>query len=94
LWYDLAAADPWLLTRWQEMIGRPTMEGCFNEICCHCGCGNRFALEAVLADIAASAISEVVNLGDHVSGPLEAARTADILMDGAFPPCEATKIGG
>jgi predicted phosphodiesterase len=47
--------------------------------------GNRFALEAVLADIAANSINEVVNLGDHVSGPLEAARTADILMERGFP---------
>jgi predicted phosphodiesterase len=47
--------------------------------------GNRLALEAVLADIAANGISEVVNLGDHVSGPLEAARTADILMARGFP---------
>ena len=42
--------------------------------------GNRPALEAVLADIAALDITEVANLGDHVSGPLEAARTADLLM--------------
>ncbi len=47
--------------------------------------GNRFALEALLADIAANAISEVANLGDHVSGPLEAARTADILRERGFP---------
>jgi predicted phosphodiesterase len=47
--------------------------------------GNRLALEAVLADIAANSISEVVNLGDHVSGPLEAARTADILIERGFP---------
>jgi predicted phosphodiesterase len=47
--------------------------------------GNRFALEAVLADIATNGISEVVNLGDHLSGPLEAARTADILMERGFP---------
>jgi hypothetical protein len=39
----------------------------------------------VLADIAANSIGEVVNLGDHVSGPLEAARTADILMERSFP---------
>jgi predicted phosphodiesterase len=37
--------------------------------------GNLLALEAVLADIAAFGISEVVNLGDHVSGPLEALAT-------------------
>jgi hypothetical protein len=30
------------------------------------------ALEAVLADIAALGVIEVVNLGDHLSGPLEA----------------------
>jgi hypothetical protein len=34
--------------------------------------GNCVALEAVLADIAALGIGEVVNLGDHLSGPLEA----------------------
>jgi predicted phosphodiesterase len=43
--------------------------------------GNAKALEAVLADIAALGIREIVNLGDHVSGPLEAARTADLLME-------------
>jgi len=42
--------------------------------------GNDLALEAVLADIAAQGIDDVVNLGDHLSGPLNAARTADILM--------------
>ena len=47
--------------------------------------GNFLALEAVLADIAALGIGEVVNLGDHVSGPLEAARTADLLMEQGFP---------
>jgi predicted phosphodiesterase len=47
--------------------------------------GNRAALEAVLADIAALNIKDVVNLGDHVSGPLEAARTADTLMERGFP---------
>ena len=47
--------------------------------------GNCPALEAVLADIAGLGIREVVNLGDHVSGPLEAARTADLLIDRGFP---------
>ena len=47
--------------------------------------GNRPALEAVLADIAELGISEIVNLGDHVSGPLEAARTADLLIERGFP---------
>ncbi|MGY8707260.1 metallophosphoesterase family protein [Bradyrhizobium sp. 18BD] len=47
--------------------------------------GNRPALEAVLADIATLGIDEIVNLGDHVSGPLEAARTADLLMERGVP---------
>ena len=42
--------------------------------------GNASALEAVLADIRAQGIADIVNLGDHLSGPLEAGRTADILM--------------
>ena len=46
--------------------------------------GNCVALEAVLADIAALGITEVVNLGDHVSGPLEARRTADLLIERVF----------
>src|SRR5262245_25703132 len=47
--------------------------------------GNCAALEAVLADIAAAGIGEVVNLGDHLSGPLEPRRTADLLMERGFP---------
>ena len=42
--------------------------------------GNGLALEAVLADIAAIGVTEVVNLGDHLSGPLEPRRTADLLI--------------
>lgn len=42
--------------------------------------GNIDALDAVLSDIAAHGIVDIVNLGDHVSGPLEARRTADRLM--------------
>ena len=42
--------------------------------------GNYLALEAVLADIRAQEISEVVNLGDMASGPLDARRTMDALM--------------
>lgn len=42
--------------------------------------GNVLALEAVLADIQAFSPDLVVNLGDHVSGPLWAAETADVLM--------------
>lgn len=47
--------------------------------------GNCVALEAVLADIADLGITEVVNLGDHVSGPLEAQRTAELLIASGFP---------
>ncbi|QRM56877.1 metallophosphoesterase family protein [Sinorhizobium sp. BG8] len=47
--------------------------------------GNDLALEAVLADIAAQSVDDVVNLGDHLSGALNAARTADILMRHRFP---------
>jgi predicted phosphodiesterase len=47
--------------------------------------GNSLALEAVLEDIAAQGITEVVNLGDHLSGPLEASRTADLLIEHNFP---------
>jgi diadenosine tetraphosphatase ApaH/serine/threonine PP2A family protein phosphatase len=47
--------------------------------------GNCVALEAVLADIAALGIGEVVNLGDHLSGPLEARRTANLLIARGFP---------
>jgi diadenosine tetraphosphatase ApaH/serine/threonine PP2A family protein phosphatase len=46
--------------------------------------GNCLALEAVLADIATLGITDVVNLGDHVSGPLEPRRTADLLMQQGF----------
>lgn len=42
--------------------------------------GNADALEAVLADIDSEGITDVVNLGDHLSGPLQARRTADLLM--------------
>ncbi len=42
--------------------------------------GNHLALEAVLADIRAQGVSEIVNLGDMASGPLDARRTMDALM--------------
>ena len=42
--------------------------------------GNYLALEAVLADIRTQGISEIVNLGDMASGPLDARRTMDALM--------------
>lgn len=47
--------------------------------------GNCVALEAVLADIACNGITDVVNLGDHVSGPLEPRRTAELLIERDFP---------
>jgi diadenosine tetraphosphatase ApaH/serine/threonine PP2A family protein phosphatase len=42
--------------------------------------GNYLALEAVIADIRAQGIGDIVNLGDMASGPLDARRTMDILM--------------
>src|SRR5258708_500524 len=42
--------------------------------------GNDLALEAVIADIRAQGISDIVNLGDMASGPLDARRTMDMLM--------------
>lgn len=42
--------------------------------------GNHLALEAVLADIRAQGIDDIVNLGDCFSGPLTAGKTADILL--------------
>jgi predicted phosphodiesterase len=42
--------------------------------------GNYLALEAVLADIRALGIADIVNLGDMLSGPLDARRTIELLM--------------
>jgi predicted phosphodiesterase len=42
--------------------------------------GNRWALEAVLADIDRRGIHQIVNLGDHLTGPLDPAGTADLLI--------------
>jgi putative phosphoesterase len=42
--------------------------------------GNIRALEAVEADIESYSPDAVLNLGDHLSGPLQAAGTADLLM--------------
>src|SRR3977135_2697978 len=42
--------------------------------------GNYLALEAVLADIRAQGIADIVNLGDMASGPLDGRRTMDALM--------------
>src|SRR3981081_1949200 len=41
--------------------------------------GNDLALEAVIADIRAQRIEEIVNLGDMASGPLDARRAMDAL---------------
>ncbi|WP_026783171.1 metallophosphoesterase family protein [Pleomorphomonas koreensis] len=42
--------------------------------------GNADALTAVLDDLAGRSVDATVCLGDHLSGPLEARRTADMLM--------------
>jgi putative phosphoesterase len=42
--------------------------------------GNYLALEAVLTDIRTQGVDDIVNLGDMVSGPLDARRTAEIMM--------------
>src|ERR1700704_534352 len=42
--------------------------------------GNYLALEAVIADLRAQDIDEIVNLGDMASGPLDARRTMETLM--------------
>jgi putative phosphoesterase len=47
--------------------------------------GNLLALEAVLADIAAQAVTQTVNLGDHLQGPLDPVGTAERLMPLEFP---------
>lgn len=46
--------------------------------------GNLPALEAVLADIERQVVDQVVNLGDILSGPLQPAETADLLMARGF----------
>lgn len=47
--------------------------------------GNLPALEAVLADIARRGVSEIVDLGDCVSGPLWPRETCEVLMARGFP---------
>jgi predicted phosphodiesterase len=42
--------------------------------------GNLAALQAVLADVARRGVDVTVNLGDILSGPLQAAQTAELLM--------------
>jgi putative phosphoesterase len=46
--------------------------------------GNLRALEAVQSDLRKQSPDLVVNLGDHLSGPLQAAATADALMSGSY----------
>lgn len=47
--------------------------------------GNLPALEAVLADVKRAGVDLIVNLGDVLSGPLEPAETADLLMSLDLP---------
>jgi putative phosphoesterase len=47
--------------------------------------GNRWALEAVLEDIALRGILEIVNAGDHLAGPLDRAGTAKLLQERKLP---------
>lgn len=42
--------------------------------------GNLLALEAVLKDIASRSFDMIINLGDHVFGPLEPQKTADLIF--------------
>ena len=47
--------------------------------------GNRWALEAVLEDIASRRIDRIVNLGDSAYGPLDPFATVKILMEREIP---------
>jgi putative phosphoesterase len=47
--------------------------------------GNAWALEAVLDDLARRGVSEILNLGDSVYGPLGPAATADRLIAAGVP---------
>ena len=47
--------------------------------------GNRWALEAVLEDIAARGIRQIVNAGDHLAGPLDQEGTAKLLQERNLP---------
>lgn len=42
--------------------------------------GNRWALEAVLQDIDRRGVQKIINLGDHLTGPLDPVGTADLLL--------------
>ncbi len=47
--------------------------------------GNLPALQAVLADIERQGVDQIINAGDTLGGPLESARTADLLMQRQIP---------
>ena len=47
--------------------------------------GNLPALQAVLAEIDAAGIDHIINCGDTLGGPLESARTANLLMQRKIP---------
>jgi predicted phosphodiesterase len=47
--------------------------------------GNLHALQAVLADIDREGVDSIVNCGDTLGGPLESAKTADLLMARGIP---------
>ena len=47
--------------------------------------GNRWALEAVLADIDSRGVRRIVNLGDSLYGPLAPAETASMLLNLNLP---------
>jgi predicted phosphodiesterase len=47
--------------------------------------GNLHALQAVLADIDREGVGQIVNCGDTLGGPLESAKTADVLMARGMP---------
>ncbi|MGI4021304.1 MAG: metallophosphoesterase family protein [Janthinobacterium lividum] len=43
--------------------------------------GNSLALEAILKDIQARKVDAIINLGDHVFGPLEPQKTAELILE-------------
>lgn len=53
--------------------------------------GNVWALDAVLADIARRGVTEIINLGDSVYGPLEPGLTADRLMAARIPSIQGNQ---
>ena len=47
--------------------------------------GNLPALHAVLAEVDREGVDQIINVGDTLGGPLESARTADLLMSRRIP---------